>query len=405
MLEDKKTIWATYLDTTCAFLGGLLLLGLVMGNTAFELILALVSLIWLVRSTLVKNNPVPKLLKHPLFVPWIAWLTAAYISLLWNGAGSKGWGHDIALIRYFLYLAAIIDVSGRKAIQKYFLMGMAAAIIWGLINTLLAYAIGYDVFGRALSRYSHKIKDAGRIASVAAYVGPYFVAWGLFDRKLRSAKRVLIILVGIIAMCQVFFIHVRTVEVAAVAGIFTCFVYFAHKRAGAFYSIMLCGGLALILWLFLRYGPKIDLSSIYDRIGYWKVIWAMWQENPVFGVSVSAWQDTYKEFAASDLIPPFVSPDGRSWKALETTHAHNLFLHIISSTGILGIASFGWLFVNCLRMVFKKLAYRGHSLLTWPVVFCVIGLTGWNIYGSQYQTIFTFFMALTCVDGYDRDKY
>ena len=46
----------------------------------------------------------------------------------------------------------------------------------------------------------------------------------------------------------------------------------------------------------------------------------------------------------------------------------------------------------------------GHAMLTWPVVFLAIGLTGWNIYGAQYQTLFAYFATLTGVTVYaDRD--
>ncbi len=397
MHEHIRLKWAAGLDGYCAVMGGLLPLGLVIGNVGFELVVSTVVLFWIVRSVIVRQNPWPKLFKQPLVIPWLAWLAIVYISLLWNGAGNKGWGHDIALIRYFLYVAALIDISGRKPLLKYFLIGMAAAVLWGLINTLLAYAIGFDMFGRSLNRYSWKIKDASRISSVAAYVGPFFIVWGLFDRRLLPAGRALVVMVGAIAMGQLFFIQVRTVEVAAITGIFAACIYVIHKRFGVIYTLSLGVGGAVMLWLFLRFGPKINLDSIYDRIGYWKVVWTMWRENPILGVSVSGWQDAYKAMASSNAISPFIDPAGRSWKALEAAHAHSLYLQILSSTGLLGLAGFLWLFVAGLRLVIRKIKICGHALLTWPVIFLVIGLTGWNIYGSQYQTLFAFFMALTVV--------
>jgi O-antigen ligase len=174
-------------------------------------------------------------------------------------------------------------------------------------------------------------------------------------------------------------------------------LYAVRRYAGLLYTILLAGLICVSIFGLIRFGPRVDLDSTYDRIGYWKVVWAMWQEHPILGVSVSAWQDVYKETAASDRVKPYISPDGRSWKHREVTHAHNLFFHLISCTGILGVASFCWLFVNCIRLVICKIDLCGHAMITWPVVFFVIGLTGWNIYGAQYQTIFAYFAALTGV--------
>ena len=397
MQHNKREIWAARIDAFCAVAAGLVPLGLVVGNVGFEAVIALVGFLWMVRSFLARSNPIPRLIKHPLIIPWLAWLGSVVISLLWNGPGGKGWGHDVALVRYFLYVAAVFDISRRRAVFKYLLMGLGAGIVWGLANTLLAYAIGYDLFGRPLIRYSYKIKDAGRIASLAAYAGPFFLAWGSLGKNLKPLNRTAVLTVGIIAMVQIFHIHIRTVEAAAVAGIFVYLVYIAKRYGGRIVMGVTIGVSGLLIWLFVQFGPQVDFWSLYDRMGYWKVVWAMWREHPIVGVAVSAWQDVYKEMAVSDTIAPFVSPDGRIWKAVDVTHAHNLVLHILSCTGILGLASFGWLFVNAVRLVVRRLDLCGHALLTWPVVFLVIGLTGWNIYGAQYQTVFAFFIGLTGV--------
>lgn len=403
MQIDKRDIWATRLDGFCAVAAGLVPLGLIIGNVGFEGIIALVGFLWMVRSFLARSNPLPNLIRHPLVIPWLAWLASVLISLLWNGPGGKGWGHDVALVRYFLYVAAIFDISLRRPVFRYLLFGLGAAIVWGLANTLLAYAIGHDLFGRPLARYSNKIKDAGRIASLAGYVGPFYLAWGALDKTLKPLKRMAVLVIGIIAMVQIFHVHIRTVEIAAVAGVLVYVVYITKRYAGWVMMGVTVAALALLVFLFLQFGPRMNLWSLYDRMGYWKVVWAMWLDNPIVGVAVSAWQDVYKEMAASDRVAPFISPDGRIWKAVDVTHSHNLALHILSCTGILGLVSFCWLFVSALCLVVRRLDICGRALLTWPVVFLVIGLTGWNIYGAQYQTVFAFFIALTGV-GLTREK-
>jgi hypothetical protein len=397
MTDEKKIRWGSHLDSLCSVAGGLLPLGLVIGNTAFELIIALVGLLWMIRCVLMKSNPIPQLLKHPVVIPWLAWLASVFISLLWNGPGGKGWGHDIALVRYLFYVAALIDLSGRRPVFKYLLVGMAAGILWGLFNTILAYLIGHDVFGRPLLRYSFKVKDASRIASIAAYAGPFFLGWGAAARNMTVKRRMCLLLIGLIAMFQVFHIHIRTVEIAAVAGVMAFSLYVVKRYAGLLPAFLLLVMMCVSIWGFAKFGPRVNLASTYYRISYWKVAWEMWKGKPLLGVSVSAWQESYRETAASGKVKAFISPDGRRWKQEDVNHAPSLFFPIFSCTGILGLSAFCWLFINMMRLVIKKRELCGHALLTWPVVFMVIGLTGWNIYGAQYQTIFAYFAALTGV--------
>lgn len=402
MTHPPRERWSERLDLLGTVMGSLVPTGLIIGNAGFESMMALTVVFWIARCFVARENPAG-LVRHPIVLPWLAWLASVWLSLFVNGPGSKGWAHDVALLRFLLYVAALIDISGRRPVFRYLLAGMAAGVLWGLANTLLAYGFGYDIFGKPLARYSWKIKAASRIASLAAYAGPFFLAWGVLDSGLDRSRRVLVLGIAVIALAQIVKVNIRTVEVAAVAGIAAYLVYAAERYAGRWAAASLVGVGVVGAGLVIVFGPAVDLSSIYDRIGYWKVVWAMWKTHPLVGVSVSAWQDAYQAIAASDVTTPFIDPAGRSWKALKTTHAHSLFFHLISCTGLTGLTAFAWLFVNCVRQVLRRLAACGHALLTWPVVFLVIGLTGWNIYGSQYQTLLAYFAALTAVCPPDAD--
>ncbi len=397
MDQETKQIWADRLDSLGAVFGGFLPLGLVIGNIAFELVIALVGLQWLVRWVLMKNNPIPGFLKHPILLPWLVWLACVFLSFLWNLPRGKGLGHDIALLRYFLYVAAMIDISTRRPVFKYLIIGMGAGILWGLFNTVLAYLVGHDVFWRPLWRYNYKLKDASRFASLATFTGPFFLAWGTFGHGLTRRQRAFTFFIGLVALMQLFHSHIRTYEMAAVAGIIVFGVYIVKRYAGllpAFLAVVLIG---VSIWGFARFGPRIDMKSTYDRFGIWKVVWAMWQEKPILGVSISGWQDVYKEKINSKTVQPYIAPNGEKWQNPEAYHAHNLFLQLLSSTGILGLGAFVWLFFNLVRLVFLKKYLYCYALLTWPVVFLTIGLTAWNIYGAQNQALFTFFAAMTGV--------
>ena len=67
---------------------------------------------------------------------------------------------------------------------------------------------------------------------------------------------------------------------------------------------------------------------------------------------------------------------------------------IISCSGLLGLAAFVGLFVTAVRSIFKDFDGYRVALVSWPVVFLTIGITGFNIYHSWYQALFGFFMVL-----------
>lgn len=70
MSEESRHIWAFRLDKFCAISGGLIPVGIVMGNIGFESIIGLVGLCWIISSIVAKENPSRRIIKHPLVIPF-----------------------------------------------------------------------------------------------------------------------------------------------------------------------------------------------------------------------------------------------------------------------------------------------------------------------------------------------
>jgi hypothetical protein len=66
---------------------------------------------------------------------------------------------------------------------------------------------------------------------------------------------------------------------------------------------------------------------------------------------------------------------------------------LISCTGIIGTVAFSWLLYRAIREIWEGHSRYRPGLLTWPIVFITIGVTGWNIFGSWHQSLFAYFMA------------
>jgi O-antigen ligase len=180
----------------------------------------------------------------------------------------------------------------------------------------------------------------------------------------------------------------------ALAGILFSIGYLAFKRLSPRILIPSISVFIVICIIFFRAFDFGSFASMYDRVYYWRVSLALWLENPIIGVSVSNFRDAYHQVALTGSIEPFIAPDGSIYQLDYIQHSHNIFIMLLASTGILGLGTFLWLFVNAIRLIIKNHEGLRVGLLTWPVVLFVIGLTGWNIYNSWYQSLFAFFMVL-----------
>ena len=213
----------------CATTGALIPIGLIVGNIGFETMIGLVGGGWVVRSIIAKKNPLNTILKHPMVVPWIALLMSIAISLFVNGPGSKGWAHDLVFFRYLLYFLALLDISERLPVARYLVIGLAAGVVWAVINTLSAHLLGFDLLGKPLVRYTAKLKEASRISGLSAYAFPYLFSWGILDRSLSRKIRVIVTIIGITAgkTAKKLFVHgfLKNLHRGFVGGNFTDFAY------------------------------------------------------------------------------------------------------------------------------------------------------------------------------------
>ena len=393
-MKIRDARWRLRLDTAGAVCGASVPIGLVIGSTGFEGLIILTTIFWILRSALTGTHAFRKSFSHPLAVPLAVWYGAILISLAWNGPGSKGWGHDIVIVRFGLFILAMLDISDRRPALRWMVWGLMAGVGFASINTIAAYLFGVDLMGNPLARYTLKLREAARIAHTSAYALPFFIGWGITDKTLSRRTRSLIISVGIVAGLQLMQTQIRTALLASVSGMLFLLAYHAKHRISAriFWGIIL--GLAVAVGLFFKTIGSLSLESMYDRIYYWKVSWAMWQDHPLLGVGISAWTDAYKELARTGAISAFTAPDGTIWQEGQIYHAHNLLLMLLSATGLLGTTAFTWLYIRISKLALSDQTGFRAGMAAWPVVLLGIGLTGFNIYSSSYLSLFAFLLAM-----------
>lgn len=398
MQESRRQGWAQGMDKTCAVIGGFVPMGIVVGNAAYESMLAVVGVCWIARSLVAGTNPLPGLVKDSLVLPWFFVYAAILLSLIVNGPGHKGAAHDIVFIRHLIFLAAILDISRRIPVERYFLMGMAGSVLLAGGNIILAHLIGYDLMGKPAARYAGKLKEAARIAGLFAYLAPMLVAWAMalvfFSNKTRTG----LLLAGVAGTFLMVQMGIRTTILAAGAGFSFWVCYLIYKRY-AWKALAVIVPIALLAAVLAGvYVMNQPMASMYDRASMYKTSWALFVDNPVLGVGVSAFQDAFRAMVASGRVEPYLAPDGSIWLTAEAMHAHNFALMILACTGLVGMAAFVWLFVNIVIAVYTRTEphYR-YGLAVWPIVFLVIGLTNLHFFGDWYQALFVYLTAFTGV--------
>ena len=404
MHTESQSIWPIRLDRLCAITGALVPVGIAVGNIAFESLIVLVVLCWIARCVIARENPLGELAGHPLVIPWLVWFLSIGIGCFYYGPGSKGWGHDVAFIRFLLFGLALFDISRRVPLPRYFLYGLAAAVCWAAVNTLSAYVLGHDLLGRPLIRYTGKLKEASRISGIAVYAAPFFVTWGVVEDRLSLRARATVLGVGLVAGLQLLQTQIRTAIIASAVGMLYGVALFIRRRLPIWAVVTCVSAVFLTLGLFFHFGRLWDLNTLYDRVYYWKIAWDMWKESPFFGVGVSSFQDAYTETALSGRIAPFVAPNKTVFQLAEVTHAHNILLMLAASTGVVGVFGFSWLLINAVRAIYRNLEGFRVGLAIWPVVLLVLGITGFNIYHSWYQALTAFFLVLAGCDAFGKLK-
>lgn len=389
---ETKSKWPGRLDDLSVYTAAMVPVGIVIGNTGFEIAIGLAGLFWLVRCAITGSNPLAAFIADSQTKAWLFWYLVIIVSLLWNGPGSKGIAHDVIFFRQLLFLAALLDVSRRRSVAPQLLYGLGAGILFAVFNTSLSLLVGSDIFGRSPARYLGKLKEASRIAGLCAYAAPFFFCWAFDDKGGDRRRRRMVFCLGLLATLLLMQIHIRTAILAALVGLIFALINvkrFSWSKTVALAVIVLVfmGGLFCVV-------PVEELYSMYDRVHIWKVSWNVWLDNPFLGSGVSSFQNVFSQTASSGGDFDVMAIDGTVFNGFEATHAHNLFLMLMAATGLAGLAAFLWLYVVSIRKIFScRVSWRG-GLVTWPAVVFVLALFGYNIYHSWYQALFVFMVAL-----------
>jgi O-antigen ligase len=201
---------------------------------------------------------------------------------------------------------------------------------------------------------------------------------------------------------------IRTVQLGALAGSFAAVLIYISRRFTWVWAFVI---FILTVCAFVAYVVIKDpyLGSLYDRIHIWKVVLAIWQDNPIFGVSVTGYRDAYREIITAGPLDQYayvasngIVYDGMVNGAIEiTSHAHNLALMVLSTTGLLGLGAITWLLISFFITSKKDPSAWRKGSVPWMTAFLIIGIAGFNIFDAWYTSLFVFFTVLGSLHNYE----
>jgi O-antigen ligase len=168
--------------------------------------------------------------------------------------------------------------------------------------------------------------------------------------------------------------------------------------AGCFAGIALLGVLrdrrillflSVALVLFLAVFPRVQSgralnvfdprdSTIRKRITLWQTAFSMAEESILFGKGPGSYKLLYREYLPEGTV---------EWIRPDHSHAHNIFIHTLAETGIIGVAALAVLLGAAAAWVWKVYRRLQDPWLSAMTVGILAGVVGFLVHGQVDYTL------------------
>jgi O-antigen ligase len=304
----------------------------------------LLFLSWLATVATRRKGVRDLLSEHPgltaLLLAFLAW---AGLSAFWAESSHAAF---TAFARYALNISLIPIVYSALHRREHavwiaaaFLAGASIAAAYGLVVQPNASAASGVIGGaQALNRISGTIGDPNELAAVL--VASVALAVGLLKTTAR-APAIRLGILGVMGFCLLaIFLTLSRGGILALGVSLLAGIFLGGRWRGGYAAIAAMAAISAIFYFGAVASPqardrltKADGGS--GRTDIWKVGWRIVKAKPVLGVGSGNFQVSARHYVlrSGNLK--------RSDFIVETSHvAHNMYLHVLSELGIVGLALF-----------------------------------------------------------------
>lgn len=182
---------------------------------------------------------------------------------------------------------------------------------------------------------------------------------------------------------------------APIVIIIPLLIYFYYKNLKRVIScillmVILCSSLAAVNpGFYAKIGSYIDMNTVSnkERIYLWTSSWNMFRDHPLIGVGVGRYEHYYKS--------QYILPEA-NYRQLG--HAHNNIMNLLAETGVIGCASFLFMFASflfySLKNWFNDKNISALMFFSATLGLFLQGMTESNFHNSIVITFYYFLFAL-----------
>ncbi len=280
----------------------------------------------------------------------------------------------LTYIYYFLFFFLLVFSIEKKDLPK---------IIWAIILSVFvvsAYAflqaMGYDPLPWAESVKVRAISTLGQPNNLGAFLllGAPFAFYQFFKTKSNFLKIFLLFALVLSA-----FALFASYSFASWLALFLAFFIFSlfslqKKHFNKKNLFLLLGIFSLLLVLFFSFGNKgvmrnkihnfshLKSGSTAVRLQVWQAAWGAIKKRPFLGYGLASQQGSMSEYYKIDWA---------KWSKLDLKpiHAHNVFLDILLTQGLVGLLAWGLFYFSFFYLLIKNIQKNKNKNLNKTILF------------------------------------
>lgn len=353
--------------------------------------------------------------KAPLTIPLLIYCLVLFISGYINAFGDGGATASSALkeglaalasargfliyLAVFAYFHITSDKDKRYVVSTFLYLGAISGVFACIQQVFNFHPFTYPYL-QATGFLNAPMPYAG-LTQIATFISlafwfdcqkhaaEYCLPWGLRSRGLLLA----------VTVCNILGLLFASERSAWLGAIIASLIYFATRSIKQFGMAVLSGAVALVLAyqcvpvVKTRLEPLISGQKdvgVNDRLKIWQVAMQKFEQKPLLGQGP-------RRFPRLDL-PESIVP-GHS---TDINHGHSNYMHILATTGLIGITAYLYLLAQSLYLAFRSWrdgprdlqSTLGQGMLFALVSLAVAGIFEYNFGSAQVRLIQWFWLAM-----------